>query len=425
MKDKMFIGGFYGPEKSREEKDNEGNVSYRSLDFVTNEVYKKIADTGIRCITYLNSDFAKEPEEVLDNLKLAEKNGVQIFVQDTEIHEDMTDEQLFARLSNYNHYKSFAGIYVVDEPSNDGYLKNNIKRRIQRYYGVMQLLHRNNILGYMNMLPWFRFIGTKKAYRELFESYVSFCKAPFVSWDRYIFDGNRTARHKLTKTFFWNLDVAKEYADKTGVPFYSFVQAGAQWNDEKRRFESEPYHPTDTQLRWNVNVALLWGAKGIQYFPLMQPYWFAYAPDGKMDYERNGVIAANGEPTRWYAPIQKANAWIRKIEDVLMKCERTAVLAKGYYPETYTGRNAEGDDWVKEIEVSDEQDGTLVGAFDYEGKKVYMVLNYNHDTAQDITLTFDKKRNYKLITEDSENEQEGKKIKLSLTAGEAVLLVFE
>ena len=174
-----------------------------------------------------------------------------------------------------------------------------------------------------------------------------------------------------------------------------------------------------------MNVALLWGAKGIQYFPLMQPYWFAYAPDGKMDYERNGVIAANGQPTRWYAPIQKANTWIRKIEDILMKCERTAVLAKGYYPETYTGRNAEGDDWVKEIEVSDEQDGTLVGAFDYEGKKVYMVLNYNHDTAQDITLTFDKKRNYKLITEDSENEQEGKKIKLSLTAGEAVLLVFE
>ena len=108
-----------------------------------------------------------------------------------------------------------------------------------------------------------------------------------------------------------------------------------------------------------------------------------------------------------------------------MKCTRTAVLAKGYYPETYTGHNENEDDWVKAIEVSDEKDGTLVGVFDCEGKKVYMVLNYNHDDKQDIALTFDKKRNYKMMTEEGCTEQEGKKIKLSLGAGEAVLLIFE
>jgi hypothetical protein len=60
-----------------------------------------------------------------------------------------------------------------------------------------------------------------------------------------------------------------------------------------------------------------------------------------------------------------------------MKCERTAVLAKGYYPETYTGHTEHEDDWVQELKVSDEMDGALVGVFDYEGKYfIYFLNNY-------------------------------------------------
>lgn len=425
MKDKLFIGAYWGPLRSEEVKDENGNVVYRSENFVTDQYYKLIADTGVRTITCIDTDFDKKPEEVLDNLKLAEKHSLQIFVKDTGIHENMTDEQLHARLSNYNTYASFGGIYVADEPSTDGYLKSQIKRRIQRHYGVMQLLERNNILAYMNMLPWFRFLGTKKAYREMFEYYVTFCKTPLISWDRYIFDDKRTATHKLTKTFFWNLEVAKEYADKAGIPFYPFVQAGAQWNDAQKRFESEPYYPTDTQFLWNVNVCLLWGAKGIQYFPLIQPYWFAYAPEGAMDYGRNGVIGANGEPTLWYLAVQRANQWMFKIEDVLMKSTRQNILAKGKYPESYTGYTEDGDDMIRGIEVSDEKNGTLIGVFDYEGKKMYMVLNYNHDKSQDLALEFDKKRNFKVISEDGCRNCEAKREVFSLTAGAAVLLIVE
>ena len=425
MNGKLFIGGYWGPLRSREEKDGHGTVVYRSENLATDKYYKLIADAGIRTITCMDEDFNKNPERVLEDLQLAEQNGLQIFVKDTGIHENMTDEQLMARLSNYNRYASFGGIYVVDEPSTDEYMKSKIARRIQRYYGVMQLLARNNILAYMNMLPWYQFIGTKKAYRKMLDKYVTFCKTPLISWDRYIFDDNRNARDRGAKHFFWNLSIAKEYADKAGIPFYPFAQAGSQWNDEQKRLESKPYYPSDTQLLWNVNVCLLWGAKGIQYFPLIQPYWFAYAPEGAMDYGRNGVIGANGEPTQWYGAVRRANQWIIKIEEMLMKSTHKNILAKGYYPEKYTGYTQEGDDVLRGIEVSDEKNGVLVGVFEYDGKKLYMVLNYNHDTAAKLTVIFDKKRSIHVIDEEDCHDSEAKRKTLALAAGAAAILIVE
>lgn len=425
MRDKFFIGAYYGPLRSEEVKDENGNVIYCSENFATDKYYKLIADSGIRTITYIDNDYQSYPNEVWEDLQLAEKYGLELFVKDTGIHANMTDEQLKERLSEYNNYPSFGGIYVTDEPTTDEYFKDKVNHRIQNYYGVMQLLSRNDILGYMNMLPWFKHLGTKRAYRKLFDKYVTFCKTPLVSWDRYVFDNQKTAKDKTFKSFFWNLSVGKEYADKAGIPFYPFVQAGSQWNDEQIRFESLPHYPSDTQFLWNVNVCLLWGAKGIQYFPLIQPYWFAYEPEGNMDYGRNGVIGANGVPTQWYLSIQRVNKWIFRIEEILMQSEHRHILAKGYYPENYTGLSDEGDDMILDIEVSDKKYGTLIGVFDYQGKKVYMVLNYNHDTEAEITLTFDKKRRVCMIDENCCQNNEVKKQTCVLTAGAAAILIVE
>ena len=101
--------------------------------------------------------------------------------------------------------------------------------------------------------------------------------------------------------YFYNLSTYRANANEAGIPLWVFIQAGSQWNDANDRFDSvTPYYPNEKQFDWNINTSLAYGAKGIQYFPLIQPSWFAYAESTDFDFERNGIIGAWGNKTQWF-----------------------------------------------------------------------------------------------------------------------------
>lgn len=425
MDKKFFIGAFYGPTAPMKIHDIELGVVHNTKDFATEEYYKLISDLGIRTITYIENDYNINPKGVIRDLELAEKFGLQIFVLDSGITGDMTNEQLNKRISAYKDYTSFAGIHVIDEPTTDDYMKHKINRRIQKYYSVMQLLADNGIKAYMNMLPYLHFMGTKSAYRKMYDKYIGFCKTPLISFDRYVFDGGYQFKDWPVRSFFTNLEIAKEYSLKANIPFYPFIQAGSQWNDEQKHFKSEPYYPTERQMFWQINCCILWGAKGIQYFPLIQPLWFAYGQGTDMDYGRNGIIGANGVPTMWYSAVKHSITWIKKIENILIDCEPIEVLAKGFYPEKYSGNHNKNDDIISNITISDENYGTFIGAFKYKNnKRVYMVLNANHDEPAKIKLDLENECSTLTIRENAPRVNEKTSVKqLDFSAGEAALII--
>lgn len=424
MDKKFFIGAFYGPTAPMQINDVELGVVHTTKDFATDEYYKMIADLGIRTITYIENDYNENPKGVIRDLELAEKYGIELYILDSGITGDMTKEQLNERIAAYKNYSSFAGIHVIDEPTTDDYMKHKINRRIQKYYSVMQLLANNGIKAYMNMLPYLHFMGSKSAYRKMYDKYIEFCKTPLISFDRYVFDGGYKFKDWPIRSFFTNLEIAKEYSLKAGVPFCPFVQAGSQWNDEQKHFKSEPYYPTERQMFWHINCCILWGAKGIQYFPLIQPLWFAYGEGSDMDYGRNGIIGANGVPTMWYSAVKHSVSWIKKIEDILIDCEPIEVLAKGRYPEKYSGNHNQNDDIISNITISDEDYGTFIGAFNYKNnKRVYVVLNANHDEAAKIKIDLKKVYLTTTIRENTSRVKEMTDIKeFELAAGEAAMI---
>ena len=425
MNKEFFIGAFYGPTAPMQINDAELGVVHTTKDFANDKYYKMISELGIRYITYIENDYNKNPKGVIRDLELAEKHGLKLFIFDSGITGDMTKEQLLERISAYKDYPSFAGIHVIDEPTTDDYMKHKIDRRIQKYYSVMQLLADNGITAYMNLLPYLHFMGTKSAYRKMYDKYIEFCKTPLISFDRYVFDGGYKFKDWPIRSFFTNLDIAREYSIKAGIPFCPFVQAGSQWNDEQKHFKSKPYFPTERQMFWQINCSVLWGAKGIQYFPLIQPIWFAYGEGEEMDYRRNGIIGANGVPTMWYDAVKHSIAWRRKTESILVDCEHVDVLAIGHYPEKYSGKSKHSNDTIKGITLSDENYGTFIGAFKYkDNKKVYMVLNANHDKPANIKI--DLANNYFtiVIRENASDVMEiTDSIQLDLAAGEAALII--
>ena len=168
--------------------------------------------------------------------------------------------------------------------------------------------------------------------REDYERYVAeFCETlrpKVLMWDNYPFSSTEGL-----DVYFYNMNLMREYAKRYDIPFWAFIQAGAQWNDEKKHFESEtPYFPSKEQFDWNVNTSLAFGAKGIQYFPLIQPEHFAFAGTEEVpewDFNRNGIIGANGQLNSWYYYAQEINAHIRVIDEVLMNSVHQGIIVTG------------------------------------------------------------------------------------------------
>lgn len=437
---KMPIGGYFGPYRQSVEPTEYHKA--KTYDYITEDIFSKIKEMGINLIVSCNNDFANENErqQIIDGLVLAEKYGIDMLVKDGRLDKVEDVPQLAEYLKDYAQYSSFKGINIIDEPFTEyfgsAYYAENI-RRLEWYIPKSILLNqKSNIFGYMNLNGMGNHLAPEEQLEELYEryleEYITSCKPRMLSWDYYVFDekiyGNKT--YANTKGYFTNLGMMREKSLKYGIPFWSYIQAGSNWNDtvaDSGTWETDNTHPTKGELLWNVNTALAYGAKGIQYFPMIQPFFFAYGGiNGNIDdFERNGLIAADGSETKWYFYAQEANKWIRKIEYILMNASSQKVLAIGDNVQSDT--RITGETSCGSLKLITAPDGAVVGAFIYEGKQVYYVVNYDTEKSQMITLHFDETKDICAFTQGIEKTLSTNNDEVSFTveAGNAVLVMVE
>jgi hypothetical protein len=230
-----------------------------------------------------------------------------------------------------------------------------------------------------------------------------------------------------------------ELSKENNVPFWRMMQAGGQWNDAAAWIDSVTPYQNEAELLFDVNIALAYGAKAIQYFTLVQPMHFSYATGGTYDYERNGLIGANGNITRWYYYAQRANKQVQAVDHVLMKSAHEKIIVHGpkateiiieNAKDEETGELLVGKDWVttnqkyKEL-IGVEGDDCVVGCFDYNGGTALYVVNYSRLSKADVLVKFDKKYKYNVIQRATEADIVGTSIPLTLDKGEGALIVLE
>lgn len=413
-KDVMPIAGYFGPYPH----------DYEHLpDYFTEEIMQLIADAGINLMVYSAANYAEHPELVEKNLEYGEKYGVGTFVTDSRIMEASSAEEVKELIANYADRKAFCGMYVVDEPTATYYCDNDGSRLIAKYEKVSKILQTEmDMIGYINLLP----VVMLEDYKEKYEKYVDeFCdvlKPKVVSWDHYPFDKYREGKMEI---YFYNMDVIRRAAVKRELPFWAFVQAGSQWNDGWKKFDSElPYFPNNSQFDWNVNTSLAFGAQGIQYFPLIQPIQFTLTTTDEGDYERNGILGGMGNKTQWYGYAQKMNKHIAAIDEVLMNSVHKGVLASG-------------EQAVKDMqfvtcvleggfnELQSVEGDALIGCFNYQGKTALYVVNHDFVNAQNITLTLDDVHKVTMIQNAKTSYVNDSTLRLEMTAGDGILIVIE
>lgn len=419
-KDVMPITGYFGPYPH----------AYEGFpDYFTEEIYKLTAEAGINLMVYSCADYATTPELVEKNLEYGEKFGVGVFVTDNSIVENRTPEALTAssvakQMANYKDHKAFCGMYVVDEPTATYYCDADGSRLMEKYEKVANILQKEmDTLCYLNLLP---IVNMEEDCKKNYERYVAeFCdtlQPKVVMWDMYPFDKKREGKMEV---YFYNMDVIRKAAMERNLPFWAFIQAGSQWNDEWDRFNSvKPYYPNEAQFDWSVNTSLAFGVQGIQYFPLVQPYQFTMTKSSEGDFERNGILGAMGNKNQWYYYAQTINKHIAAIDEVLMHAVNKGVIASGKQAVKdleYTTCVIEAGNFEELQSVTGD---SLVGCFNYQGKTALYVVNHSFENAQQITLEFDGVQNMKLIQNAKKAQASGKTLTLDMAAGEGVLVVI-
>ena len=423
-KDVMPITGYFGPYELTASSD--GNIF---PDYITDEYYQMIADAGINLMVYSMTDYKSSPEAVKKNLQLGEKYGVGSFVTDSNVtgkieQDEINAEEVAKELVNYSDYEAFCGMYLVDEPQATYYQMGDGSRLISKYGQLADVLHNElDITSYCNLYPIMDIAKNRDNYEKYVEEFCDTLQPKMLCWDFYPFDKKREGKMEV---YFYNMDLIRKTAAEREIPFWSYIQAGSQWNDDLNYFDSEkPYYPNEFQFNWNVNTSLAFGAQGIQYFPLVQPQHFAYADQDGWDFERNGILGAVGNKTQWYYYAQNINKHIAAIDEVLMNSVNKGVIVNGKQANEdmqFVTCVIESGTFQQLKKVSGD---AMVGCFNYNGKTALYVVNYSMEKAQKITLDFTGTQNVRMIQNAETSYVKGSALTLDMAAGEGALLVLE
>lgn len=411
--DVMPIGGFYGPTAS------ENSVNGIAMpDYVNDEVFEMIADSGINLITYSFLDYKLNPKQVLQTLELGEKYGVGITVFDRGMKsgDEYTVEDVDARLNEYANYPAFCGSHVVDEPISTHYAMGP-SNYISSYAPKMNALAALDVWGYGNLLPNGN-ASTREKYKKYVDEWLTTTDVKMLMWDHYVHDEGVEYID-----YFWSLSFGRETAAKYERPFWVFIQAGSQWGEEPK--DTPEHYPNEGQFLWNVNTSLAYGAKGIAYFPLIQPYFYANAISQAYDFERMGIIGASFNKNRWWYYAQIANKQIRAIDEVLMHSVNKGVIVTSNQAKKDNADSSciiKGTSWR---ELKDITGDVMVGCFNYRGKSAFYVVNYDMEYAQDITMSLDNTYNFSVIQKGEKVQYQGNNMELTMKPGEGVLVVME
>lgn len=421
----MPIVGFFGPCKLW---DKRKNGEYNSI---RDDIFRQIANAEINTIVYSANDYgiSDERQIVSDCLDMCAKHGIRMCVQDIRLNSKA--DEISRLIDDYRHHAGFAGIHIKDEPISESYATvlntDGSKTKIADCAALSTMINEEyGILGYMNLLPYWEWLGSKQAYLDYVEEFAETCHPRVLSMDYYIFDPN----YIVTRPgYFWNLSVMREMSLKYAIPFWNFIQAGTYWNDGQLDLDAtDNVIPSEGQMRWNVNTSLAYGAKGIEYFPLIQPFWFAYEKNGRYDYQRNGLIGANGEPTRWYTYAQRNNQQINEIGAYLLRAESKAMIATGTLPQVEAGISESCYGVLSCLQVEHLSYGAIAGCFSIDGNDAFYVVNYHMSASQKFTMHFRKKVSYRLLSKQLAEVQEmdgtGDSCSFALSPGGGALVLI-
>ena len=211
----------------------------------------------------------------------------------------------------------------------------------------------------------------------------------------------------MKQEFFKQLSIVKRRVEQVNIPFWVFAQAGFFDGEDTRKLE-------ECELQWQVNAALSYGAKGIQYFN----YWHALEIAGN----NCGFVDREGNKTYIYDYGVRLNRHIAAVDEVLMKSANRGVICVGESPAPVPEEDIlDGYELLESVSGGD----ALIGCFDCRDKVAYYITANSLTEDAQITLNFSEEVTVSCIQDAVKTEKSGSAIQLSIPKGEGVLIVVD
>ncbi len=320
---------------------------------ISEESFKQYKDVGFTTLAMINHSLGRTSENqfylgskrTMKALEVCKKVGLKAILSYNEWVADQCGESYntdkpFSKYDIYGDYKDIiTGIHICDEP----YVKH-----------IEQYGNKTLVEDFKKVYPNAEFIVNLIPYTALssrgFESYeqmMQICEEtfmepfehPFISVDVYPFhEGNKLDDQSLAMNYEYIANSAKKYGVKPGFILQSSV-GGA--DEGAKEFEMEL---SESDLRWEINAALAFGADSLQYYCYAVPK--GYDEDGNeisnlYDY---CILNRDNTPSPVYYSLQKLHKEIQSFADVILSY-----------------------DWDKSIGITGSEDMVLrVGALQYD-----------------------------------------------------------
>lgn len=326
-------------------------------------------------------------------------------------------------LMRVRYHDSFGGVMQCDEPGRIQYEK------IKTSAGILDSIMPEETTGtlwHVNLFPiyanakqlYFRQYTSSSVlpeegytYQQYVDDYMSIVQPKVLSYDYYPCRGEYG---NLTDKYFVNMAIIREAALEANIPFWVYVQT-CSYNSVTRL-------PDQADILWQVNTALSYGAKGIQYFTGVVPT----NGDGTGEQFDGAMFDRHGNRTAIYDYVKNANLQIEAVDEVLMCSKSKGVIINGNMP-------WDGESGIPAADVltsygalaSVTAQHAITGCFDYNGKAAFYVTNNNTLEQDTVTLNFSSGVSGYTVQKAAKTTFNGNSLSISLAAGEGVLVVLE
>ncbi len=391
-------------------------------DMKNDDYFAAVKESGVNLLIQTNDDYGDVYYTVDQTMTYCDKYELGYYVSDKSLFNNGftgTTESLKARIEELSAHRSFAGFYLKDEPFTG--TESGMSSACNTFYSAAG---DKNIHLYLNMNPWTAstFGSTRDekytAYASYLDKLYGNAEIPLIAWDVYPLRASTFDFDRYFKNYNLCYVAAKNY-NKVLAPFVSVSAEGSY------------KLPNEGELAWQVNTYLSLGAKSIYYFPMNSPLSFS------SDVEAGDVVAMydyfGNKTSVWYY-VKEVNTQIQAVDQFLMKATHEAVIATSATDDS-AGKTATSyagtahTDYLSDMnlvssynELSSVSGASMVGCFNYNGKSMFYVTNYDMNLKKSITLNFSSKLSMEITQRGKSVTVSANKVTLNLAAGEGALI---
>ncbi len=242
----------------------------------------------------------EEQRRILD---LCQRHGMRYFVTD---HKRLTgvgnpsEEALRELISDYSNHPALGGYYVWDEPGREQFAS------VVRTYAILRANDPEH-LPLNAMVPSYGPYRWPDDYPAFARQFVETVNPPVLSFDFYALGKNpEGGAPGVVPTLYRDLQLWSDLAIEKGRPLW-FYPSAVSWGGV--------VEPTLATLRFQVSVAMAYGAKGIQWFMARD------FTGGSIDFT-GGALTMQGEKGAAWRPLRQVNRWMARLGPTVMTLRR-------------------------------------------------------------------------------------------------------